>query len=72
MLWAEDPILPAKRVRHASERDNDLQGTFREISIAFEVTEEQATWPDTHCPGGPTGYSNGYSALREDFCLYRC
>ena len=37
MLRAEDPILPTKRVWHASERYDNLQDTFREVSIALEV-----------------------------------
>ena len=65
MLWTEDQVLPAKRVRHASKCYNDLQGAFREISIAFEVAEEQATWLDPRSPGGPAGHSHRPGILRE-------
>ncbi len=71
LLRSEDPVLLAKRVWHASERYNYLQGALREISIALEVAEKQAAWFGSCGPGRPSSAPDGHSSLRAGFCLYR-
>lgn len=44
MLWAEDPVVfSTKRVRQTSQRDDYLQGTWREVSITLEMAEKQTS-----------------------------
>ena len=70
MLRAEDPILPEKRVRYVCERNDDLHGALREISIALEMAEKQAAGRCSRSPGCPLGAPDGLRSLREGFCLH--